>query len=280
RAGANRGLGTWVGGCAGACWAARLDPPGAHRDRGRRCPRLRPPPLAVRRRWLGRAGPRLRSCRHAAPRSPMADGGRGRSVAGNRPGARGLHARNHGRHPGQYGSQPAAATRTDRLRLRVPGRPHPAETASAYAYQAGRLLGAWSLDERNPQRQAAWLLAATGELALGRGDPAVSELRLVLRPRVGGETNVASCRRLRVTLNDRDLGERLLETGWHSYVFYADASDFRPDGNVLTLQVRREPPEPDGAGERRATFRELTLHATVPGAGDHARPALSGPSSR
>ena len=147
------------------------------------------------------------------------------------------------------------------------------------AYEGGRLLGTWSLDESNPQRHAAWLLEPTGELALGRVDPAVSELRLVLRPRLGGE-HVAACRRLRVTLNDRVLGERLLEAGWHSYVFYTEASDFRPDGNLLTLQVRREPPESDGAGERRATFRELALHATVPGAGDHANPALSGPTSR
>jgi len=147
------------------------------------------------------------------------------------------------------------------------------------AYEGGRLLGTWSLDESNPQGHAAWLLAPTGGLALGAVDPAVSELRLVLRPRLGGE-HVAPCRRLRVTLNDRVLGERLLEAGWHSYVFYTEASDFRPDGNLLTLQVRREPPEPDGAGERRAAFRELSLHATVPGAGDHARPAPSGPTSR
>ena len=148
------------------------------------------------------------------------------------------------------------------------------------AYEGGRLLGTWSLDESNPQRQAAWLLAPTGELALGRVDPAVSELRLVLRPRRGGASDLASCRRLRVTLNDRVLGERLLEAGWHSYVFYTEASDFRPDGNLLTLQVRREPSKPDGAGERQATFRELGLHATFPGAGDHVRPALSGPTSR
>jgi membrane-associated phospholipid phosphatase len=146
------------------------------------------------------------------------------------------------------------------------------------AYQGGLLRGTWSLDESNPQRRAAWLRAPTGELALGRVDPAASELRLVLRPRLDGETGVASCRRLRVTLNDRVLGERLLEVGWRSYVFFTDASDFRPDGNVLTFQVRREPSESDGAGERRAAFRELALHAAVPGADEQARPALSGPA--
>jgi membrane-associated phospholipid phosphatase len=148
------------------------------------------------------------------------------------------------------------------------------------AYEGGLLRGTWSPDESNPQRRAAWLRAPTGELALGRVDPAVSELRLVLRPRLDGDTGVASCRRLRVTLNDRVLGERLLEVGWHSYVFFTDASDFRPDGNILTLQVRGEPSEPGGAGERRAAFRELALHAAGPGAGDHARPALSGPAPR
>jgi membrane-associated phospholipid phosphatase len=148
------------------------------------------------------------------------------------------------------------------------------------AYDGGLLRGTWSPDESNPQRRAAWLLAPTGELVLGRVDPAVSELRLVLRPRLDGETGVASCRRLRVTLNDRVLGERLLEVGWRSYVFFTDASDFRPDGNILTLQVRGEPSEPGGAGERRAAFRELALHAAVPGAGDQARPAPSGPGPR
>jgi membrane-associated phospholipid phosphatase len=145
------------------------------------------------------------------------------------------------------------------------------------AYDGGLLRGTWSPDESNPQRRAAWLRAPTGELALGRVDPAVRELRLVLRPRLDGETGVASCRRLRVTLNNRVLGERLLEVGWRSYVFSTDASDFRPEGNVLTLQVRGEPSEPGGAGERRAAFRELALHTTVAGVGDQTRPALSGP---
>jgi len=146
------------------------------------------------------------------------------------------------------------------------------------AYDGGLLRGTWSPDQSNPRRPATWLRAATGEVALGPIDPAVSELRLVLRPRLDDETHVASCRRLRVTLNDRVLGERLLEVGWHSYVFSTAASDFRPDGNVLTLDVRGESSEPGGAGERRAAFRELTLHTAAPGAGDRARPTLSGPA--
>ena len=58
------------------------------------------------------------------------------------------------------------------------------------------------------------------------------------------------------------------------------ASDFRPDGNVLTLEVRGESSEPGGAGERRAAFRELALHTAAPGAGDRATPTLSGPGPR
>jgi undecaprenyl-diphosphatase len=145
------------------------------------------------------------------------------------------------------------------------------------AYDGGLLRGTWSPDQSNPQRHAAWLRAPTGALALGRVDPAVSELRLVLRPRSDGETRGESCRRLRVTLNDRVLGERLLEVGWRSYVFSTTASDFRPDENVLTFQVSGEPSEPSRAGERQATFRVLALHATVPGASDSARSAPSGP---
>ena len=148
------------------------------------------------------------------------------------------------------------------------------------AYDGGLLRGTWSPDQSNPQRPATWLRAATGEVALGPIDPAVSELRLVLRPRLDDETHVASCRRLRVTLNDRVLGERLLEVGWHSYVFFTAASDFRPDGNVLALEVRGESSEAGGAGERRAAFRELTLHMAAPGAGDRARPPLSVPAPR
>ena len=148
------------------------------------------------------------------------------------------------------------------------------------AYDGGLLRGTWSPDQSNPRRPATWLRAATGEVALGPIDPAVSELRLVLRPRLDDATHVASCRRLRVTLNDRVLGERLLEVGWHSYVFSTAAQDFRPDGNVLTLEVRGESSEPGGAGERRAAFRELALHTAAPGAGDRATPTLSGPGPR
>ena len=67
----------------------------------------------------------IRSRRHAAPRFPVADGGRSGSVDGDRPGARGVHARNHPRHSGWHGGQPATAARADRFRLRVRRRSAP-----------------------------------------------------------------------------------------------------------------------------------------------------------
>jgi hypothetical protein len=52
-----------------------------------------------------------------------------------------------------------------------------------------------------------------------------------------------------------------------SYVFATTAADFRPDGNVLSSEVRREPSEAGGAEERRAAFSEVALHsATAPAA--------------
>jgi len=130
------------------------------------------------------------------------------------------------------------------------------------AYRAGLLHGPWSPDEADRQHHGVWLLGPTGELGLGRVDAAVSELRLVLRPRGDGRGNPRSCHRLRVTLNDRMLGERLLHPGWQSYVFSTAASDFRRDGNVVIVEVHREPSE-ERADERRALFVQLGLHAAT-----------------
>jgi membrane-associated phospholipid phosphatase len=135
------------------------------------------------------------------------------------------------------------------------------------AYRTGLLRGSWSLDEADPQHRGVWLLAPTGEIGLGRVDPAVSELRLVLRPRIDGEGRERSCRRLRVTLNDRVLGDRPLQPGWKSYVFFTAGSDLRPDGNVVIIEVHGERSEAGRAGEPRAVFRQLGLHAaTAPAA--------------
>src|SRR5262249_27001758 len=131
------------------------------------------------------------------------------------------------------------------------------------AYQTGLLRGSWSLDGADPAHHGAWLLAPTGEVGLGQVDAAVSELRLVLRPRIAGEGRDCACCRLRVTLNDRVLGERPLYPGWRSYLFSTTASDFRPDGNVVVVEVRGERPGPGRAGERRAVFRQLSLHAAT-----------------
>jgi membrane-associated phospholipid phosphatase len=131
------------------------------------------------------------------------------------------------------------------------------------AYRTGLLRGSWSLDEADRQHRGVWLLAPTGEVGLGRVDAAVSELRLVLRPRIDGEGRERSCRRLRVTLNDRVLGERPLQPGWKSYVYSTAASDFRPDGNVVIVEVHGERSEAGRAGEPRAVFSQLGLHAAT-----------------
>lgn len=131
------------------------------------------------------------------------------------------------------------------------------------AYQTGLLRGSWSPDEADPAHHGVWLLAPTGEVGLGQVDAAVSELRLVLRPRIGGAGRDCACCRLRVTLNDRVLGERPLYPGWRSYLFSTTASDFRRDGNVIVVEVSGERPGPGPAGERRAVFRQLSLHAAT-----------------
>jgi len=131
------------------------------------------------------------------------------------------------------------------------------------AYRTGLLRGSWSPDEADRQHRGVWLLAPTGEVGLGRVDAAVSELRLVLRPRIDGWGHARSCHRLRVTLNNRVLGERLLHPGWQSYVFSTAAPDFRPDGNVVIVEVHGESSEAGRAGERRALFRQLGLHAAT-----------------
>jgi len=134
------------------------------------------------------------------------------------------------------------------------------------AYERGLLRGSWSPDTADAGDGNMWLRSASGELEIGPVDTAVSELRLVVRPRLDTD-GVASCRRLRVALNGRLLGERSLQVGWKSYVFPTSAGDFRPDGNVLGIEVRREPSRSGDGEERLAAFREITLHsATAPAA--------------
>jgi membrane-associated phospholipid phosphatase len=134
------------------------------------------------------------------------------------------------------------------------------------AYERGLLRGSWSPDVADTQRRSVWLRASAGELTIDAVDPSVSELRIVLRPRYDTD-GAASCRRLRVALNGRLLGERALQVGWKSYTFFTTDADIRSDGNVLRLEVRREPSEAEAATERRAAFVEVTLHsATAPAA--------------
>lgn len=134
------------------------------------------------------------------------------------------------------------------------------------AYERGLLAESWSPDMQDTLRRSVWLRSATGKLAIGPVDPAVSELRLVLRPRLAAD-GVASCQRLRVALNGRMLGERVLQVGWKSYVFPTTPADLRPEGNVLGIEVRREASEVGGAEDRRAAFSELTLHSATAPAG-------------
>jgi membrane-associated phospholipid phosphatase len=131
------------------------------------------------------------------------------------------------------------------------------------AYERGLLRGSWSPDTADTGHRSVWLRSATGGLAIGPVGTPVSELRLVLRPRFDTD-GVASCWRLRVALNGRMLGERALQVGWKSYVFPTTPGDFRPDGNVLGIEVRRQPSGSGGdAEERLAAFREITLHSTT-----------------
>ena len=106
-------------------------------------------------------------------------------------------------------------------------------------------------------RRTAWLRARVGTVDLPAGLGPVDEVRVVARPR-GDEAN-GDCARLRVALNGRVLGERLLHQGWRGYGFPALASDQRPDHNVLELAVSGVPGGQTGEA-RRAAFSELTLH--------------------
>ena len=147
------------------------------------------------------------------------------------------------------------------------------------AYRTGLLRGSWSPDEADRQHHGVWLLTPTGEVELGRVPATVSELRLVLRPRVDRDGPDRSCRQLRVTLNDRVLGERFLRPGWQACIFSTAASNFRQDGNVVIVEVHREPSEAGRSDERRAVFQQLGLHAvTAPRAS--ASRAGDGPGDR
>ena len=153
------------------------------------------------------------------------------------------------------------------LRIGIPagtvaGRRLPVSTLSfGSAYERGLLRGSWSPDTADFGPNV-WLRSATGELAIGPVDTAVSELRLVVRPQLDTD-GVASCRRLRVSLNGRLLGERALQGGWKSYVFPTTAGDFRPGGNVLGIEVRGESSRSGDGEERLAAFREITLHSAT-----------------
>jgi membrane-associated phospholipid phosphatase len=127
------------------------------------------------------------------------------------------------------------------------------------AREHGLLLGDWVLDAPDPQRRSAWLHSEKGELLLPPTERAVSELRLVARPR--SDQSSETCERLRVELNGRRLGEALLQTGWRAYVFPTTAADFRSDGNVLTFLLSSEGKQASQEGTRQAAFSELTLHA-------------------
>src|SRR5262249_34415522 len=129
--------------------------------------------------------------------------------------------------------------------------------------------GAGWRGEADAGHHGVGLEGRTGEVALGGVDAAVSELRLVLRPRNDAGGGGRTCRRLRVRLNDRMLGERLLRPGWQSHVFSTAASDIRPDGNVGILAGYGEGSGAGRAGERLAVFSQLGLHAAT------ARPALA-----
>lgn len=125
------------------------------------------------------------------------------------------------------------------------------------AWGQGALHGGWTDGEPDPVRRTAWLRAPVGTVDLPGGLGPVGEVRVVARPR-SEETNGA-CAHLRVALNGRTLGERLLHQGWRGYGFPALASDQRSDHNVLELAVSGVPGGPTGEA-RRAGFAELTLH--------------------
>jgi membrane-associated phospholipid phosphatase len=115
----------------------------------------------------------------------------------------------------------------------------------------GALHGAWARGEPDPLRRTAWLRGPVGTVDLPGTAGPIGEVRVVARPR-------AECARLRVALNGRPLGERILHQGWRAYTFPARGSDGRSDHNVLELGVAT-PSGPTGEA-RRAGFSEVTLH--------------------
>jgi membrane-associated phospholipid phosphatase len=160
------------------------------------------------------------------------------------------------------------------LHVTVPAAPMP--TASSVlrtlpfgvAEREGRLGGAWTVDAADRRRSSAWLNAASGTVALGAVDGTTTMLRLVARPYPRGES--AHCRWLRVELNGRLLGERLLAFGWRGYTFPIDGARIGADENQLSVSVSNGYPEDSGAGKSRAAFSDLTLHgfATACGRGN------------
>ena len=122
----------------------------------------------------------------------------------------------------------------------------------------GALHGAWALGDPDPLRRTAWLRAPVGTVDLPGIAQPVGEVRVVARPR--SDETTAECTRLRVALNGRVLGERLLHQGWRAYAFPTLPSDGRRDHNVLELAVSGVASSAPAAEVRRAGFSEVTVH--------------------
>jgi|GEM_PF-4277405 len=128
------------------------------------------------------------------------------------------------------------------------------------ACQEGRLIGAWMCKEgRSEPGTGSWLRSRSGTLRLGPIDAEIARLRVVIRPppASGGE----SCGVLRVVLDGRVLGERLVRPGWRSYVFDVPPGKTARRGSRVRFSVRRMPGHAGHRKTRRAEFREVTLHA-------------------
>ncbi len=123
----------------------------------------------------------------------------------------------------------------------------------AKACQDGRLDGAWMC------KDGSWLRSRSGSLRLGPIDAEIARLRVVVRPPPGlpGE----SCRVLKVVLDGRVLGKRLVRPGWRSYVFDIPPGKTARRGSRVRFSVQRMPGHAGHRKTRRAEFREVTLHA-------------------
>lgn len=126
------------------------------------------------------------------------------------------------------------------------------------ACEATRLGAGWSCPATSASHAGAWLRARSGVVSFSAPEGPVERLRVVMRPAV--DRSRSPCRRLRVALNGRSLGERLVRPGWRGYVFDV------PDGllgratNHLRITVWSTAAEADAVRGRRAEFREITFH--------------------